>query len=450
MTALYHPSLYDTRQPIESYWAASAGPWDTTGFAPLEGDAEAEVAIIGGGYTGLTAAYHLARRHGVQARVLEAAPIGWGASGRNGGFCCLGSVWLSLDALVRRFGEAEAARCVGAMREAVELVRDFATEEGITLDAQGQGTITVAHRLSRLRHLEEEAHALARLGAGATAIWSKEELAERGYSSPEAFGAMHQSVGFGLHPLKYCRGLADAALRRGAVIHGESPVIAWRREGPRHVLQTPRGTVTARRVLIATNGFTRDELHKALDGCLLPALSNIVVTRPLSDSELAAQGVTTEMPTSDTRGLLFYVRLLPDRRFMFGARGGLDASPESSSLQRAFLERRLREMYPAWRDVETTHFWRGPVCLSAAFTPHIARLDEAGTVTCALAYHGSGVAMSGWAGRAAAALTLGVDGAEAAIPAPLATMPRRWPVARFRLFWLRLAYLGFRLKDELF
>ena len=449
MTALYHPALYDTRQPVESYWAASAGPWDSSRFMPLEGEVGAEIAIIGGGYTGLSAAYHLARGHGVQARVLEAAPIGWGASGRNGGFCCLGSVWLALDTMVRRFGEAEAARCVRAMREAVELVRDLAADEGIALDAQGQGTITVAHRPSRLKHLEDEARALTRLGAGATAIWSKAELAERGYASPEAFGAMHQSVGFGLHPLKYCRGLADVAQRRGALIHGESPVIAWRREGPLHVLQTPRGTVKARRVLVATNGFTRDELHPALDGCLLPALSNIVVTRPLSADEIAAQGFSTDMPTSDTRGLLFYVRLLPDRRLMFGARGGLDASPESSRGQRAFLEHRLGEMYPAWRAVETTHFWRGPVCLSAAFTPHIARLDEYGTVVCALAYHGSGVAMSGWAGRAAAALALGVNVAAAAIPAPLATLPKRWPMARFRRFWLRLAYLGFRLKDEL-
>lgn len=450
MTALYHPSLYDTSRFPESYWAASAGPWDSSRYAALDGDAEAEIAIIGGGYTGLSAAYHLAKTHGIAARVLEAAPIGWGASGRNGGFCCLGSAWLSLEAMTRRFGEAETARFVRATREAVELVRDLTTEEGIAVDAQGAGTITVAHLPSRLRHLEGEAEAITRLGGGPTAMWSKEELAARGYRSPEAFGAMHQSVGFGLHPLKYCRGLADAARRRGAAIHGESPVTAWERDGPRHLLITPRGRVRARRVIIATNGFTRDELYAALDGCLLPALSNIVVTRPLSPAEIEAQGVSTDMPTSDTRGLLFYVRLLPDRRFMFGARGGLSASPESASRQRAYLEHRLGEMYPAWKGVETTHFWRGPVCLSAAFTPHIAALDEAGSVTCALAYHGSGVAMSGWAGRAVAALSIGAAAAAEAIPAPLAQRPRRWPLASQRLLWLRLAYLGFRLKDALF
>lgn len=447
MRALYHPSIYDTAAPVPSYWQESAGPWDDTRCAPLDGDAEAEIAIIGAGYTGLSAAYHLARDHGVAACVLEAGPIGFGASGRNGGFCCLGSAKLSYGRMVARFGQEETGRFIRAQVEAVELVRALGCEQAIVFDAQGEGTITVAHRPSRMAELETEAAALARHGGGATALWSRDELRARGYASAEAFGALHQSVGFGLHPLKYVRGLADAALRRGARIHAFTPVSGWQIEAARHVLLTPRGRVRARRVIIATNGFTRDSLHPALAGTLLPALSNILVTRPLSAAEIAAQGYSTETPVSDTRHLLFYVRLLPDRRFLFGARGGIDASPQAQARQRAWMERRLGDLYPAWKGVETTHFWRGFVCLSAALTPHVAPLEAARGVFCALAYHGSGVAMASWAGRAVGALSVEAPGARAAIPAVIAQPPRRFPLPALRLAWLRLAYAGFRLRD---
>ncbi len=448
MSALYHASIYDTALPVPSYWQASAGAWNASRFAPLEGDIEAEVAIIGGGYTGLSAAYHLARDHGVLACVLDAGPIGFGASGRNGGFCCLGSAKLSHARMVARFGLEETSRFIAAQVEAVELVRALGAAEGIAFDAQGSGTITVAHRPSRWAELEAEAAILSRHGGGATSLWSRAELRAHGYASSEAFGALHQAVGFGLHPLKYARGLADAAHGRGARIHADSPVIGWQREAGRHVLATPRGRVRAGRVIVATNGFTRDTLHPTLAGTLMPALSNILVTRPLSAAEIEAQGYSTETPVSDTRHLLYYVRLLPDRRFMFGARGGLDASPGALPRQRAWMERRLGQIYPAWRGVETKHFWRGLVCLSAALTPHIAALNDERTSFCALAYHGSGVAMASWSGRAVAALSVGAKGAAEALPAVIATPPRRYRVPALRLMRLRLAYAGFRLEDE--
>ena len=448
MNALYHQSIYDTAVPVPSSWQASAGLWDGARPGALERDSDAEIAIIGGGYTGLSAAYHLARDHGIGACVLEAGPIGFGASGRNGGFCCLGSAKLSYPRMVACFGLEETGRFIRAQVEAVELVRALGGDEAIAFDAQGSGTITVAHRPSRLTELEAEAAILTRHGGGPVALWSRDELRARGYASPEAFGALHQGVGFGLHPLKYVRGLADAALKRGARLHAESPVIGWRSEAGRHVLVTPRGCVRAKRVIIATNGFTRDSLHPGLAGTLLPVLSNILVTRPLRADEIAAQGYSTETPVSDTRRLLFYVRLLPDRRFMFGARGGLDASPVALPRQRAWMERRLGEMYPAWKGVETTHFWRGLVCLSAALTPHIAALDEAKSIFCVLAYHGSGVAMASWSGRAVAALSVGAEGAGAKIPAVMATRPRRFALPALRRARLGLAYAGFRLKDE--
>ena len=167
-------------------------------------------------------------------------------------------------------------------------------------------------------------------------LWRKAEVEERLLRSPEAQGCLVVPHYFGLNPLRYVRGLAAAAVRRGAAVHAGTPVTAWQRTGDRH-LTTPGGTVTAERVLVATNGYTPEGLDPALlRGRVLPALSSIVVTRPLTLAEQAAQGWTRPALVADlARNLLFYIRLLQDGRLLFGARGGVDASPDAFARQRA-------------------------------------------------------------------------------------------------------------------
>ena len=221
--------------------------------------------------------------------------------------------------MIRRFGADETRRFFAAGVEAIELVKGLAADEGIEIDAQGNGELCVAHRPNRLSRLRAEADRLTAITGLKHEVWSREELAERAYRGPEAHGALRVPVGFGLHPLKYVRGLACAAIRRGAVIHAESRVIGWTKERDRHRLVTPRGSLRARRVLVATNGFTRDDLNPAFRGCLLPALSNIVTTRPLTAQERARQGWRTEVPMYDSRSLLFYFRMLEDGRLSISA-----------------------------------------------------------------------------------------------------------------------------------
>lgn len=442
---LYHPAAYDTSAPVPSYWEASADP-APDGCAPLEGEARTEVAVIGGGYTGVSLALHLARDHGIAATVLEAGAPGWGASGRNGGFCCTGAAKIAIPAMVARVGRDEARRFYQSQIDAVTLVRDLARDEGIAIDPQGDGTIEVAHLPSRVAALAEEARLNNEVLGLPCTVWSREELAERAFAGPEAFGAIHYRHGFGLHPLKLHRGLTRAALARGARIHGHSRVIGWERAPDGHRLITAGGAVTARRVVVATNGYTDDALYPGLAGTVLPAFSNVLTTRPLTEAELAAQGWRTGTPVSDSRNLLFYFRLLADGRFLLGARGDTYGSPAAAARMRRWLTGRLAAMFPAWRDVEITHFWNGLVALSADRAPMIGPSADDPTVFHALAYHGNGVATSVWSGRALASIIAGADPA-AVLPSLVSRPARRFPVPGLRPWYLRAAYGWFRLRD---
>ncbi len=448
MKTLYHPSIYHDTRPVDSWWEASLTPSEDT-FTPLESEENCDVAVIGGGYTGLSAALHLARDHGIDVRVLEAGHIGWGASGRNGGFCCLAASKLSIQALIARYGLAETKRFFAAQLDGIDLVAQLAAEEGIDYDRQGDGNWTVAHHPARFNELEAEAAALTRTLGIPTTLYSAREFAEVGHDSTEQFGALHTAAGFGLHPLKFLRGLALAAGRRGARLHPHSRVLDWQRGGGRHRLRTAGGWLSAQRVILATNGFTPEDLHPACDGRTLPALSNILTTRPLTEDELAAQCWRSDSPVCNTRQLLFYYRLLPDRRFLFGARGDMTGRPRDSERMRVWLRRRLGEVFPAWRNVPISHFWRGLVCFTRDLTPALGQLEDDPSVFYGFGYQANGVNTAPWAGRALARLIAGRRNDPAALPAVLAGPAPRFPFAALRPWYLRGAWLYYRLTDDI-
>ncbi len=179
---------------------------------------------------------------------------------------------------------------------------------------------------------------------------------------------------------------------------------------------------------------------------VLPVVSNIVTTRPLTDEELARHSWRTESPIVNTRALLFYYRMLPDRSFLFGARGDVTGSPRGGDRMRAWMTRRLGQVFPGWQDVPVSHFWRGFICVTRTLTPAVGVLEDDPGVWYGFGYHATGVNTAPWVGMMLARCVAGRQDARA-LPAVMRGPPPRFPLPAARLWALRCAYLYYRLRD---
>jgi glycine/D-amino acid oxidase-like deaminating enzyme len=247
------------------------------------------------------------------------------------------------------------------------------------------------------------------------------------------------------------RGLADAAVRRGAILHDRSEVIHWQKEGKWHVLRTDEATLRAKKVIVATNGFTPEYLHKALHGKTLPLISSIVVTRPLDAAELAAHNWQTDSPTITSLDLLDYFRVLPDKRLMLGGRGSADGSAVNARANFEKIAHRVGTLFPQWSNVAIEYNWQGLVCLTRRLTPAVGRLDEDPSTLFAFGYHGNGVNNATWCGKFLAdwlgSTANGDHRVPDSLPVIMRGMPDGIPFPSLRLNYVQARIAGFRLTD---
>jgi glycine/D-amino acid oxidase-like deaminating enzyme len=439
------------RQIFSSY-AYGPGPragcwWDQTvsptTYGELTGDIAVDVAIVGAGFTGLSAGLHLAQ-DGIQVAVLDRAQVGWGASGRNGGFCCLGGTIAADDVLDKRFGKSGRLDMRQAEQAAVHLVAQLIDEHKMSVDRHSNGETELAHRPRDFEHLELKQAVLARDYGINADLLGPGDLTGQGISGP-FFGGLTVPIGFALNPAKYLHGLAQAAQKAGAKIFEHSAVRAITPVSGGHRIETENGVIRARQVIIATNGYSSEDVPPSLAGRYLPTQSSIMVTRPLSDAEWAAQGWHSDQMCFDTRNLLHYFRRLPDGRFLFGMRGGLRSNPKSEAHARVMVLRDFHEMFPHWAHIDADHYWSGLVCLSRSGLPFVGQLPQPG-LWAGLCYHGNGVAMGSFAGKLLAQLVQGKtpDLYPKALSGPLA----RFPLGRWRRLLLPVAYAGLMLADR--
>ena len=446
MNAPYDPLIARTPgtglDHLPSYWTATAGkiPEDD---GPAQADTE--VAIIGGGYTGLSCALFLAQHHGIRAMVLEANRPGWGCSGRNGGFARAAIGRYSYADMIAKWGRETARRWFGEGLSAVSTVRELVNDCAIECDLAEAGHLKIAHRPARAAALAQEAQLLQREFEYPAEFLPADRLRDEHIGGAEAHGALRFPDALAVHPLKLACGVLAAARRAGAKIHSSSPVLEWGKRNRDHELVTPHGTVRARRVVIATNGYTPEHLFPCLRGATLPVLSHIIVTRPMTPQEKQASGFVTGHVLTDTRHLLYYWRRLPDDRILFGGRGLITDSPDGRGRQRKFLLAELKRKLPALASIEVEHDWWGWVCLTADFLPHVYHAVDDPSVHYALGYQGSGVAYGLHAGKLIAARIAGND-TGMTIPSTSTPLPR-FPLAALRRAGQRATYLWYRYRD---
>lgn len=229
-------------------------------------------------------------------------------------------------------------------------------------------------------------------------------------------------------------------------MYGSTPASAIQPDRGGWRVVTPKGSAIARQVIIATNGYSAEDVPHWLRARYMPAQSTIIVTRPITESEQARQGWTSAQMCYDTRILLHYFRLMPDGRFLFGMRGGLKATPRAEADLSRKIRANFHALYPEWRDVEITHEWSGLVCLMRSLHPFAGPVPDMPGVFAALGFHGNGVAMGSYLGARLAETVLG-RAASGPVPAFLSNPPRRFPLGRYRRSLLTPAYAAAALRD---
>ncbi|ONI93065.1 FAD-dependent oxidoreductase [Saccharothrix sp. ALI-22-I] len=352
-----------------------------------------DVAIVGAGLTGLSAALHLARK-GADVQVFERETVGWGASGRNGGMATTGLSIGFRDA-VSRYGLDTAKAYLLAYQDAVDTIEKLVGDEGIDCDFARTGKLNLASKPAHFDGLRKTHEVLSgQLGFETRLVGRSELRSEIG--SDNFHGAMVDAKSAGLHVGKFTRGLAEAAARAGAVIHEKAPVVQVRRlGGTRHELVTARGTVRADRVLVATSGYT-GRPFRWQQVRIAPVGSFIIVTEPLGE-DVCDELLPTRRMASTSKNLLNYFRITPDHRLLFGGRARFTVSnPQSDEKCGRILQKGMAEVFPRLADARVDYCWGGLVDMSMDRMVHAGERDG---LFYSLGYSGHGVQMATHMGK---------------------------------------------------
>ena len=418
----------------KSLWAATATP--PASYPPLRGEVKADCVIVGGGFTGLSTALRLAER-GIDAVLVEANEPGWGASGRNGGQVIPG---LKLDPseLRAKYGEERGRRLTTTVGATADLVFDLIARHHIDCDGRRSGWIQGAPGPKGLAQVRRRAEDWLAERADVAVLERGEVEARTG--SNAYVGAFLDRRGGTVQPLSYARGRARAAAAAGARIHSDSPAVALERVGQYWKLTTPAGVVTASHAVLCTNGYS-DQLWPGLSETVIPVLSSVVATEPLSDN-LRKVILPGREGVSETRRVLNWFSVDGMGRLVFGGR----AHQQETEDPRAFgaVVNRLTSAFPILGEPRIEFRWAGYVALTTDHVPHLNEL--APNLFAGLGYNGRGVAMSTMMGKLLAERVAGTRAQD--IPLPTTTLTRI-PFHGWRATGIALAIGWKRLQDRI-
>ncbi len=388
----------------KSYWMTTR---DYTAGDPLQGEIDVDVAIVGGGFTGLSSAYHIKKAEpNLTVALLESQVIGFGASGRNGGFnMTLFGLTLSITAL--RFGKQQAKEAHHYMERAVDYLRDLVAELKIECDYEHSGFLRVATSekyKKRILHEMELAHELGLEGIQ----WLDEAQTRQQVRSPMYLGAWWEPRCGILNPAKLAWGWAQVIRPLGVKVFENSPVAEIVREKGKVRLDTPNGIVRADKVVMATNAWSH--FFKELRRKQVPVWTHIVMTEPLTEEHFNQIGWQNRQGIEDARNLVHYYRLTADNRMVMGGRDvslsyGRNMDRDRNPVTFAELKDDVREIFPALKDIQFTHEWGGPVSVPLDMAPAIGYAGDKNVVY-SLGTVGHGVSMTQLNGRTLADLIL--------------------------------------------
>jgi len=354
-----------------------------------------DVVVIGSGVTGLSAARVLAKRN-LSVAVLEAETLGWGASSRNGGMVLTG-MKLPVPTLISRYGREAVQRMYAASLASIDCVEKIVTEEGIDCNFSRCGHLEVACKQAHFDSYEESAALIAREFNHALRIVPKSQLRDE-IGSGIYYGGLVDEVSAGLNPARYIAGLAVAAQRAGAVLFDHTRAEEVRPESSNGVrrfrIRTSRGSLLAREVILASGAYT-STATPALRKKIIPIGSYIIATEVLRE-DLARELSPKNRMIYDSKHFLYYYRLTPDRRMLFGGRAAFFPETENTVRQSAeILRQGMITVYPQLRDAKVEFVWGGTLDFAFDVMPHTGRMDG---MHYSVGYAGHGVAIGTYLG----------------------------------------------------
>ncbi|HXJ13780.1 MAG TPA: FAD-binding oxidoreductase, partial [Candidatus Limnocylindrales bacterium] len=406
----------------KNFWLDTvAGPaTGATGALPNRVD----VAIVGGGFCGLSGARMLAQR-GVRVALFEAESLGWGASCRNGGMVLTG-MKLPVPTLLKRYGRESVQRMYSASLESIDLVERIVNEEGIDCNFSRCGHLEVACKQSHFDHFSTAAARIKNEFNHKLRIVPKSEL-QTEIGSPIYFGGMVDESSASVNPARYVNGLAKAAQRHGACLYDHTRVTSVSSQpngsSGSFRVETTRGSLTAKEVLLASGAYTT-AATPSLRKKVIPIGSYIIATEILPDA-LAAEVSPRNRMIYDSKHFLYYYRLTPDNRMLFGGRAAFFPESESTVRESAELLRKgMIEVYPQLRDTKVEYVWGGTLDFAMDVMPHAGKIDG---MHFALGFAGHGVGAATWMGAKLANVICGDpdDNPFSRIPFPAAPLGLR-------------------------
>ncbi|MFA0790482.1 NAD(P)/FAD-dependent oxidoreductase [Microbulbifer echini] len=380
-----------------SYYSASANLQSL--YPQLEGDMEADVCVIGAGYTGLSTALHLAER-GYKVAVLEAERAAWGASGRNGGHVGVGQRRCQSE-LEEMFGLDIAKRLWQFSLEAVQLVEQLIGKYQINCDLK-RGIMHLAAKPSHDNYLREEAE-LLRERYGYSGVRYADEQEVGGLVGTRRYlGGQIDSGSLHLHPLNYGLGLAAACAGAGVALFEQSRVTGYRSGRPCSV-ETARGRVKARNIVLACNGYLGN-LEPRLAGKIMPINNFVLATEPLSEP-FAQKLIANDYAVQDTLFVINYWKLSGDNRLIFG--GGENYTTRFPADIRKFVRKNMLKVYPQLEKTRIDYGWGGTLAITMNRMPHMGRLEP--NIYYSQGYSGHGVPTATFAGKLLAEVIAGTE-----------------------------------------